>query len=137
MTSSGAGFKNYLLLFIGIICISWSAIFVKMADVSGIASGFYRLFFGTLAIIPIWLYYKKPVLDKRGVGIAIICGVLFASDIAMWNTSIMLSKASVSTLLANLAPVWVGLGALFRALPWVVSKPKAGSRSLPSVWFRR
>ncbi len=77
MTSSGAGFKNYLILFIGIICISWSAIFVKMADVSGIASGFYRLFFGTLAIIPIWLYYKKPVQDKRGVGIAIICGVLF------------------------------------------------------------
>ncbi|HRZ97871.1 MAG TPA: DMT family transporter, partial [Paludibacter sp.] len=29
-----------------------------------------------------------------------------------WNTSIMLSKASVSTLLANLAPVWVGFGGL-------------------------
>lgn len=112
-TPARAGLKNYLLLFTGIICISWSAIFVKIADVSGVASGFYRLFFGTLMIIPIWLYYKKPVKDKRGVGIAVICGVLFASDIALWNTSIMLSKASVSTLLANLAPVWVGLGALF------------------------
>lgn len=112
MKSESVLFRNYLLLFTGIICISWSAILVKVAGVSGIASGFYRLFFGTLAIIPIWLYYKKPVKDKRGVGIAVICGVLFASDIALWNTSIMLSKASVSTLLANLAPVWVGLGAL-------------------------
>lgn len=66
-TPARAGLKNYLLLFTGIICISWSAIFVKIADVSGVASGFYRLFFGTLMIIPIWLYYKKPVKDKRGV----------------------------------------------------------------------
>jgi len=113
MTEKSGAFKNYLLLFIGIFCISWSAILVKIADVSGIASGFYRLFFGTIAIIPVWLYYKKPIKDLHGVKIAIICGVLFASDIALWNTSIMLSKASISTLLANLAPIWVGLAALF------------------------
>lgn len=113
MTEKSGAFKNYLLLFIGIFCISWSAILVKIADVSGIASGFYRLFFGTIAIIPIWLYYKKPIKDLHGVKIAIICGILFASDIALWNTSIMLSKASISTLLANLAPIWVGLAALF------------------------
>lgn len=105
-------FRNYFLLFTGVICISWSAIFVKLADVSGIASGFYRLFFGTLAILPIWYYYRKPITDKRGVWLAILCGVLFGADIALWNSSIMLSKASVSTLLANLAPIWVGLGAL-------------------------
>lgn len=113
MREKGGTLKNYILLFIGIFCISWSAIFVKIADVSGIASGFYRLFFGTIAIIPIWLYYKKPIKDLHGVKIAVICGILFASDIALWNTSIMLSKASISTLLANLAPIWVGLGALF------------------------
>jgi len=70
------------------------------------------MFFGTLGIIPIWLYYRKPITSKKGVIYAAICGVLFATDIALWNTSILLSKASVSTLLANLAPVWVGLGAL-------------------------
>lgn len=113
MKEKSGALKNYILLFIGIFCISWSAILVKIADVSGIASGFYRLFFGTLAIIPIWLYYKKPIKDLHEVLIALICGVLFASDIALWNTSIMLSKASISTLLANLAPIWVGLGAIF------------------------
>ena len=103
---------HYLLLFFGVLCISWSAILVKIANVSGFASGFYRLFFGTLAIIPVWLYFKKPITDRHGVRIAIICGVLFACDIALWNTSIMLSKATISTLLANLAPVWVGIGSL-------------------------
>lgn len=103
---------HYLLLLTGIICISWSAILVKLADVSGIASGFYRLFFATIGIIPIWLYFRKPITDKSGVIIAIICGILFACDIALWNTSIMISKATISTLLANLAPIWVGFGAL-------------------------
>lgn len=103
---------HYVLLFFGILCISWSAILVKIANISGIGSGFYRLFFGTIGIIPVWLYLRKPVTDFHGVKIAIICGVFFACDIALWNTSIMLSKASISTLLANLAPVWVGIGAL-------------------------
>jgi len=103
---------HYLLLLFGILCISWSAILVKIANISGFGSGFYRMLIGTIAIIPIWLYFKKPITDRRGVRIAVICGVLFACDIALWNSSIMLSKATISTLLANLAPVWVGIGAL-------------------------
>ncbi len=103
---------HYFLLFFGIFCIAWSAILVKIANISGFGSGFYRLLFGTIGIIPIWLYFKKPITDVRGVKVAIVCGVLFACDIALWNTSIMLSKATISTLLANLAPVWVGLGGL-------------------------
>ena len=103
---------HYLLLLFGILCISWSAILVKIANISGFGSGFYRMLIGTIAIIPVWFYFKKPITDRRGVRIAVICGILFACDIALWNSSIMLSKATISTLLANLAPVWVGIGAL-------------------------
>jgi drug/metabolite transporter (DMT)-like permease len=111
---------HYMLLLFGILCISWSAILVKIANISGFGSGFYRLLFGTIGIIPIWFIFKKPIKDLKGVKIAIICGILFACDIALWNTSIMLSKASISTLLANLAPVWVGIGAIL----FMKEKPK-------------
>jgi drug/metabolite transporter (DMT)-like permease len=103
---------HYLLLLFGILCISWSAILVKIADISGFGSGFYRMLIGTIGIIPVWLYFRKPITDRNGVKIAVICGILFACDIALWNTSIMFSKATISTLLANLAPVWVGIGSL-------------------------
>jgi drug/metabolite transporter (DMT)-like permease len=104
---------RYIILLFGILCIAWSAIFVKLANVSGLGSGFYRMFIGTLGIIPIWLLYRKPITDWPSVKIAIICGVFFGCDISLWNTSILLSKAAIATLLANLAPVWVGLGAIF------------------------
>jgi len=38
-----------------------------------------------------------------------ICGVLFASDIAVWNISIQQSSATQATLLTNLSPIWVGI----------------------------
>lgn len=112
MSQTKSKFFNFALLLLGVFCISWSAIFVKLANVSGIASGFYRMFFGSLVIVPLWFIFGKRITDKKGIGVAILCGALFAADIALWNTSIMLSKASISTLLANLAPIWVGIGAL-------------------------
>jgi len=62
---------HYFLLFFGVLCISWSAILVKTANISGLGSGFYRMFFGTMGIIPIWVYFRKPITDFRGVKIAI------------------------------------------------------------------
>ncbi len=103
---------HYLILFLGILCISWSAIFVKLADVSGLSSAFYRMFIGFIGVLPIWLLRKKTSLDKKSVRIAVLCGVIFALDIAVWNISILMTKAAISTLIANLAPVWVGIGAI-------------------------
>ena len=103
---------HYLILFLGILCISWSAIFVKLADVPGISSAFYRMFIGFLGVLPIWFLRRKSVRDKKSVKIAVLCGVIFACDIAVWNISILLTKAAISTLIANLAPVWVGIGAI-------------------------
>jgi drug/metabolite transporter (DMT)-like permease len=104
---------QYFVLYFGILCISWSAIFVKLADVSGLGSAFYRMFIGTVGILPLWFYRRRPLNDWHSIRIAALCGFIFACDIALWNTSILLSKAAISTLLANLAPIWVGLGASF------------------------
>jgi drug/metabolite transporter (DMT)-like permease len=85
---------------------------VKLADVSGLSSAFYRMFIGFIGVLPIWLLRKKTSLDKKSVRIAVLCGVIFALDIAVWNISILMTKAAISTLIANLAPVWVGIGAI-------------------------
>jgi drug/metabolite transporter (DMT)-like permease len=102
----------YLILFVGIVCIGWSAIFVKLSGISGLSSAFYRMFIGFLGILPLWIIRRRSITDWPSVKIAIVSGLIFACDIAVWNISIMLSKAAISTLLANLAPVWVGIGSI-------------------------
>jgi drug/metabolite transporter (DMT)-like permease len=103
-------------LVIGILCISFSPIFVKLAGVSPIGCAFYRVFFAWLCLLPYCIIKKKLKVEKKQLIIAIIAGIVFASDVAVWNLSLLKISATISTLIANLAPVWVGLlsFALFR-----------------------
>jgi drug/metabolite transporter (DMT)-like permease len=103
---------HYFLLGTGVLCISWSAIFVKLSGVPGLTTAFFRMAIGFVGVLPIWYFNRKPHINWKGVRLAMVCGFLFAIDISLWNTAIVISKASISTLLANLAPVWVGIGAL-------------------------
>ncbi|KQS31112.1 DMT family transporter [Dyadobacter sp. Leaf189] len=109
-------------LIIGLVSISIFPVLVKWAPVSGITSAFYRMFFGFVLILPYVFLTKKFRWPDRDQWIPIIlCGLIFASDIAVWNLSITLSNVTQATLLANLSPVWVGLGS-FLFLP---DKPKS------------
>ncbi len=100
-------------LIIGIICISFSPIFVKLAGAPPLTSGFYRLFIAWLCLAPYCIINKKLSISFNNLFIALLGGVVFASDIAVWNLSLIKISATVSTLIANLAPVWVGLLGFF------------------------
>jgi drug/metabolite transporter (DMT)-like permease len=98
-----------LSLFVGILCIAFSPIFVKLVPLSALSAAFYRMFFAWIILAPYCLFYKNLRIPKRSLLIAIIGGLVFALDIAVWNISILKSTATISTLIANLAPVWVGV----------------------------
>jgi drug/metabolite transporter (DMT)-like permease len=98
-----------LSLVIGIICIAFAPIFVKLAGAGAVTSGFYRILIGWLLLAPYCFIKQKLKIARKDMWIALLAGVVFAADIASWNTSILMISATVSTLLANLAPVWVGL----------------------------
>jgi drug/metabolite transporter (DMT)-like permease len=106
-------FPAYLALIAGIFIIGTSAILVKFADVSGLVSGFYRLGFATLVLLPIWLHQNRskrlPIWDH--LKFILLGGFLFGIDIGVWNTSILMTTAAKATLFSNNAPIWVGLGA--------------------------
>ncbi|MBO9611980.1 MAG: DMT family transporter [Dyadobacter sp.] len=98
-------------LMIGIISISIFPVLVKWAPVSGVTSAFYRMLLGLLFLLPYVLFRRKFTLPIGTLWLPIVlCGVIFASDIAVWNLSIHYSNATQATLLTNLSPVWVGVG---------------------------
>jgi len=105
----------YGALVIGILVIGFSAIFVRLANAPGVVSAFYRMSIGSFAMtLPfVWqIKRSKEKLPVRGVWLAVGGGIFFGLDLTAWTTGIMLSNATIPTLMANTAPLWVGLGAL-------------------------
>lgn len=101
----------WLVLFFGIVCISVSAIFVKEAHVNGISSAFYRIFFAMLFILPFYLTGKNKRIDYKGIAVCLIGGMFFAFELVFWNEAVIISTATLPTLIVNLSSVWVGIGA--------------------------
>lgn len=101
-----------LCLAAGIVCIGFSAIFVRLAAVPGVVSAFYRVFIASVVLVPWWLIGDTEFPDRRTLLLSVLAGIFFGLDLAFWNVSVFLTTAATSTVLAYLAPVWVGLCAL-------------------------
>lgn len=104
--------RAYALLGVGIVCIGLSAIWVKWADLPGLVSAFYRVFIASVVLVPWWLMSRRKLPRRRALALTGLGGVFFALDLALWNTALLITSAAQATLLANNAPLWVGLGAL-------------------------
>lgn len=102
----------YFMLGVGIISIGLSAIFVKNANLPGTVSSFYRFLFALLCIIPIQIKRGWINIKITNLLLVILGGFFFATDLILWNTSLILIPASTATILANNAPIWVGLGTI-------------------------
>jgi len=107
--------RAYFALFLGISALSLTAMFVRWADAPGTISGFYRLFFSSLILIPVVIIRgkKKFQITRNNILFPILGGVFTAFDFAFWNTSVFFTSASNSTLLGNTAPIWIGLVTIF------------------------
>lgn len=108
--------KPYLSLLTGLFFMSFSAVLIKGAEAPGIVTVFYRMGIGALVLaIPFAVHVVRnsPVFPRKGLFLALLAGVCFAGDMALWSTGVVASNATLPTLFANLAPLWVGLGAMF------------------------
>lgn len=102
--------KPRLALAFGIVCISIFPILVKLKLTPGLISAFYRMAIALMLLLPYVLITKKFKLpQKKYLILAVICGILFASDVAVWNIAIQDSSATQASLLTNLSPLWVGI----------------------------
>jgi drug/metabolite transporter (DMT)-like permease len=102
--------KPRLALAFGIVCISIFPILVKLKLSPGLISAFYRMAIALMLLLPYVLITKKFKLpQKKYLILAVICGILFASDVAVWNIAIQDSSATQASLLTNLSPLWVGI----------------------------
>lgn len=106
--------KPRLALIIGIICISIFPVLVKLNYTPGLISAFYRMLIAAVLVVPYALFTRQlQWYSPKTMLLMVVCGILFGSDVAVWNIAIQQSTATQASLLTNLAPVWVGIGSYF------------------------
>ena len=86
----------------GACMISFSAIFVKFANVPPTTSGFYRVFFGFIFLLATTLWRKDQVFPPpRHLPLVLFCGIAFALDLYFWHESIFFIGPGLATLISN------------------------------------
>lgn len=110
----------YLALGIGVLALSFSAMFVRWADAPGPVTAFYRMFFSIPMLAPFVLRQGAAgsAVRSKALVFPLMAGVFTALDLALWTTALFYTTAANATLLGNTAPLWVALGA------WLILKQK-------------
>jgi drug/metabolite transporter (DMT)-like permease len=114
-SNQSANIKAYVALGIGLFSIGFAAILISLADAPGTVSAFYRMAVATVLVaLPFASRVRKQdgPQPATGLRLAVLGGALFAIDVGLWATGITLGGATNPTLMANTAPLWVGLGAM-------------------------
>jgi drug/metabolite transporter (DMT)-like permease len=102
-----------IALLLGATCIALSPIFVRLSETGPTATAFWRV---ALAVPLLWIFWflKKDQKSRRYAGrwpLLVAAGLAFGGDLGFWHTSIQLTSVANSTLLANLASIFVTLAA--------------------------
>lgn len=100
-------------LLFGATCIALSPIFVRLSETGPTASAFWRV---AIAVPVLWAFYfaRERAEAQRYAGrwpLLFAAGVAFAGDLGFWHLSIQYTSVANSTLLANLASIFVTLAA--------------------------
>jgi drug/metabolite transporter (DMT)-like permease len=101
----------FIALIAGGCAIAFAPIFVRLSDAGPVASAFWRT---ALAVPLLWIWAfhvraKEPAAGTVPFGALLAAGIFFALDLGVWHWSIVWTSVANSTLLANLAPIFVTL----------------------------
>lgn len=106
----------YLPIAIGVIAVSMSAIFVKLANADAGVIAFYRMLFSVLIMSPIffWKYTTElKILTKRDWAFSFIAGIFLAFHFILWFESLNYTSVASSTVLVTLQPLFAFAGTYF------------------------
>jgi drug/metabolite transporter (DMT)-like permease len=114
---------------LGAMVISFSAILVRLAEVSPSTAAFFRCAYA-LPVLALLAWQESRRYGPRTLRERVplwIAGVMFAADLTFWHHSIEAVGAGLATVLGNIQVVLVGL------LAWVALGERPDNRSLASI----
>lgn len=90
-------------LLAGATLISFSPVFVKLANLGPTAAGFYRNLFGAIFLVVV-VSLRRDTLWRgvRPLALATACALFFAADLTFWHRSIIYIGPGLATIMGNL-----------------------------------
>jgi drug/metabolite transporter (DMT)-like permease len=102
----------HLLALLGVLAISFSAVFVRLASVSPVTATFYRAAYALPLLAVIHRFrWSKTSRSPQERWLALASGLILAVDLNLWHESIALVGAGLGTVIANVQVVFVALAA--------------------------
>lgn len=104
-----------IMIVIGIIGISFSAIFAKYSQAPSVVTAAFRLLWTVALLSPVILFsqgYRRELqrLDRQTVVLCIISGIFLGLHLAIWFESLKFTSVASSTTIVCTEVVWVSLG---------------------------
>ena len=114
---------------LGALVIAFSAILVRLADVTPVTAAFFRCAYAVpaLALLARMESRRHGPRERRDRLLACLAGVIFAADLVFWNYSIQSVGAGLATVLGNVQVVLVAL------IAWLVLGERPTSRTLLAI----
>jgi len=107
----------FLALLGGATGIGFAPILVKLSAIGPTATAFFRLLFA-LPLLWLWTGWERrtdPALrqpaNRRDFAMLALAGLLFTGDLSIWHWSLQFTSVTNSTLLTNITPIFVTIGA--------------------------
>ncbi|GEK34664.1 membrane protein [Kurthia sibirica] len=115
----------YIVIFIGVLSVSASAIFVKLADAESGAIAFYRMLLSVLIMAPLFFakyLHELKSLTSRDWLFSTIAGIFLAFHFILWFESLRFTSVASSTVLVTLQPLFAIAGTYFFFKEKIVGK---------------
>ncbi len=108
--------KAHLIVLLGVLFISFSAIFVRLAEAPSLIIALYRLLFTVIMMLPFFISGNAGEvkgLPRNYVLLSVGSGVFLALHFYSFMASLNYTSVTSSTVLVTIHPIFVGLGSYF------------------------
>jgi drug/metabolite transporter (DMT)-like permease len=104
--------RRYLVLALGVVSVSFAAVFIRLADAPPLIIAAYRLCIASLLIDPVaWIRsrYELRRLTRRDIILSVLSGTFLALHFGLWIASLSYTTVATSVVLVTTTPVFVAI----------------------------
>ena len=108
--------KPYIALFLGVLAVSFAAVFIRLADAPPLVIATYRLTIASIILIPIASIKSMKGLNqlsKRDMLLILLSSILVALHFGLWITSLSYTSIASSVVLVTSHPAFVAIVSYF------------------------